>query len=85
MMNRMKLHHQNVYDAPAAEVYAMLIDPAFRRKIAAATDAVSCDAAFGGGNRDDRVVGREHQPAARPPFRGAPEPTAAGNATPSSR
>ena len=57
MMSRMKLRHENVYDAPAADVYAMLIDPAFRKRIAAATDAVSCDAAFGGG----KLVVREEQ------------------------
>jgi uncharacterized protein YndB with AHSA1/START domain len=57
MMSRMKLRHENVYDAPATEVYEMLVDPAFRRKVAAATDAVSCDAAFGGG----KLVVREEQ------------------------
>lgn len=57
MMAAMRLKHQNVYDAPAAAVFAMLVDPAFRRKVAAATDAVSCDAAFGGGT----LVVREEQ------------------------
>lgn len=53
----MKLLHEHTYDAPAAEVFAMLVDPAFRRKVAAATDASSCDAAYGGG----KLVVREDQ------------------------
>lgn len=57
MMRRMKLLHENVYDAPAADVYAMLVDPAYRKKVAEATDAISCDAAFGGG----KLVVREEQ------------------------
>lgn len=53
----MKLRHENVYDAPAADVFAMLVDPAYRKKVAEATDAISCDAAFGGG----KLVVREEQ------------------------
>jgi len=57
MIARMKLRHENVYDAPAAEVFAMLVDPRFRESIAEATDAVSCSAAYGGG----KLVVREEQ------------------------
>jgi uncharacterized protein YndB with AHSA1/START domain len=57
MMIAMKLRHENVYDAPAAAVFAMLVDPAYRQKVAAATDAISCNAAFGGG----KLVVREEQ------------------------
>ncbi len=57
MMIRMKLRHENVYDAPAADVFQMLVDPAFRERIAEATDAISCSAAFGGG----KLVVREEQ------------------------
>lgn len=53
----MKLRHENQYDAPAADVFAMLVDPDYRRKVAAATDAISCDAAFGGG----KLIVREEQ------------------------
>ena len=57
MMNRMKLRHENVYDATAADVFAMLVDPAYRHKVAQATDAISCSAAFGGG----KLIVREEQ------------------------
>jgi uncharacterized protein YndB with AHSA1/START domain len=57
MMAAMRLQHTVTYDAPASDVFAMLVDPEFRRKVAAATDAVSCDAAYGGG----KLVVREDQ------------------------
>lgn len=57
MMTRMRLRHENTYDAPATDVFAMLVDPAFRQKVAAATDAISCSAAYGGG----KLVVREEQ------------------------
>jgi uncharacterized protein YndB with AHSA1/START domain len=63
MMCRMKLRHENVYDAPAADVFAMLVDPTFRKKVSEATDAVSCDAAYGGG----KLVVREVQEVKRVP------------------
>jgi uncharacterized protein YndB with AHSA1/START domain len=56
-MAAMKLQHSATYDAPAADVFAMLVDPDFRRKVAAATDAISCDAAYGNG----KLVVREDQ------------------------
>ncbi len=59
MIAAMRLQHTATYDAPAADVFAMLVDPEFRRKVAAATDATSCDAAYGGGKlvvREDQAV-----------------------------
>lgn len=37
----MKFHHELSYDAPPAEVFAMLGDPAFREKVGHAQDVVS--------------------------------------------
>ncbi|MGA8847281.1 MAG: DUF2505 domain-containing protein [Nocardioides sp.] len=37
----MKFRHELSYDAPPADVYAMLADPAFREKVAAAQEVVS--------------------------------------------
>ncbi|WP_148613737.1 DUF2505 domain-containing protein [Nocardioides rubriscoriae] len=39
----MKFRHVLTYDAPPAEVYAMLADPAFREKVCAAQEVVSHD------------------------------------------
>ena len=39
----MKVTHIATYDAPAAEVYAMLTDPAFREKASEATGVVSVE------------------------------------------
>ena len=39
----MKFRHELTYDAPPADVFAMLADPAFREKVAAAQDVVSAD------------------------------------------
>jgi hypothetical protein len=57
MMSPMNLRHENVYDAPAAAVFKMITDPAFRQKVSEATDAISCSAAYGGG----KLVVREEQ------------------------
>ena len=43
MMTSMKFRHELSYDAPPADVFAMLSDPAFREKVAAAQDVVSSD------------------------------------------
>lgn len=43
MMALMKFRHELSYDAPPAAVFAMLCDPAFREKVAAAQDVVSAD------------------------------------------
>ncbi len=42
-MTPMKFRHELSYDAPPADVFAMLSDPAFREKVAAAQDVVSSD------------------------------------------
>lgn len=59
----MKLRHENVYDAPAAAVFAMLVDPAFRERVGVATGALSCEATFEAG----RLVVREEQAVAGVP------------------
>ncbi|MCW2852341.1 MAG: hypothetical protein JWM84_2005 [Nocardioides sp.] len=43
MMSAMKLHTELSYDAPPADVFAMLSDPAFREKVCEAQHAVSYD------------------------------------------
>ena len=42
-MRTMKLRHEIGYDAPLADVYAMLSDPAFRQASADATGVISAD------------------------------------------
>ena len=41
-MSAMKLRHEITYDAPAADVWEMLSDPAFRQKSCEAMGVVSC-------------------------------------------
>jgi uncharacterized protein YndB with AHSA1/START domain len=43
MMPTMKLRHEISYDAPLADVYAMLADPAFRQSSAKAMGVISAD------------------------------------------
>jgi uncharacterized protein YndB with AHSA1/START domain len=43
MMPTMKLRHEISYDAPRADVYAMLADPAFRQSSAKAMGVISAD------------------------------------------
>ena len=43
MMPTMKLRHEISYDAPLADVYAMLADPAFRQASATAMGVISAD------------------------------------------
>lgn len=43
MMTAMKFRHALSYDAPPAEVFAMLSDPAFREKVTVAQGVVSAD------------------------------------------
>lgn len=50
MMSPMKLQHSVRYDAPPAEVYAMLTDPAFREKASWAQRVESVDVAIDGGS-----------------------------------
>ncbi len=42
----MKFRHELTYAAPPADVFAMLADPAFREKVAAAQEVVSADIAL---------------------------------------
>jgi hypothetical protein len=46
MMAAMKFRHEIVYDATAAEVFAMLADPRFRRRSADAMGVISADVAI---------------------------------------
>lgn len=43
MMTPMRFRHELAYDSPPDEVFAMLADPAFREKVAAAQEVVSAD------------------------------------------
>ena len=43
MMRAMKLRHEISYDAPLADVFAMLSDPAFRQESAKAMGVISAD------------------------------------------
>ncbi len=49
-MWRMKLTHSVRYDAPLADVYAMLTDPVFREKAARAQGVTSVDVTLDGGD-----------------------------------
>ena len=46
MMSAMKLRHEITYDAPAADVWTMLSDPAFRQKSCEAMGVLSCTVAI---------------------------------------
>lgn len=50
MLCAMKIRHQLKYDASPDEVYAMLSEPAFRRKVGAAMDTVSHEVAVDPGD-----------------------------------
>lgn len=43
MMTAMKIRHELRYDAPPSEVYAMLVDPAFRERVCETMDVASQD------------------------------------------
>lgn len=43
MMSAMKFRHEMPYDAPPAEVFEMLADPAFRERVSDALDVVSAE------------------------------------------
>ena len=58
MMSPMKLQHSVRYDAPLADVYAMLTDPAFREKASWAQQVQSVDVTV----EDDTVRVDMHQP-----------------------
>lgn len=50
MMAPMKLQHSVRYDAPVADVYAMLMDPGYREKVAEAQDAESASVTINQGS-----------------------------------
>jgi uncharacterized protein YndB with AHSA1/START domain len=58
----MKFRHEITYDAPAAEVYAMLTDPAFRQKSCDAMGVLSADIAIEPHGTGARVVIDQVQP-----------------------
>src|SRR5687767_2347254 len=71
----MKVTHTATYDAPLAEVYAMLTDPDFRRYAADASGVLSADVtveASGGGHvvRIDQVQPTEGVPSLAKKFAG---------------
>lgn len=59
----MKFSHQMTYDAPPADVQAMLADPAFREKVCAAMNAVRHDVDVTGSGAGMTVVVDQTQPA----------------------
>jgi hypothetical protein len=59
----MKFSHQMTYDAPPADVQAMLADPAFREKVCAAMNAVRHDVDISGSGAGMKVVVDQTQPA----------------------
>jgi hypothetical protein len=58
----MRFRHEITYDAPAAEVYAMLTDPAFRQKSCDAMGVLSADISIETDGPDARVVIDQVQP-----------------------
>jgi hypothetical protein len=69
MMSAMRLRHELAYDAPPADVLAMLGDPLYWDKVAAATGALSSTATIGTEGTTTRVViDQEQQVAGVPSF-----------------
>ena len=58
----MKFSHTTTYDAPPADVQAMLTDPAFREQVCAATNAVRHDVTIDGSGKGMKVVVDQTQP-----------------------
>ena len=56
MMRVMKFRHENTYDAPLSDVFAMLSDPAFRQASAAAMGVISADVTITPKGSGDRGV-----------------------------
>lgn len=56
MMSAMRLRHELAYDAPPADVLAMLTDPLFWDRVAEATGALSSTATIGTEGETTRVV-----------------------------
>ena len=61
MMSAMRLRHELAYDAPPAEVRAMLNDPLFWDEVAAATGALSSTATIGTEGATTRIVVDQEQ------------------------
>ena len=61
MMSGMRLRHQLAYDAPPAEVLAMVSDPMFWDRVAAATGALSSTATVGTEGTTTHVVVDQEQ------------------------
>ena len=61
MMSAMRLRHELAYDAPPAEVRAMLTDPLFWDEVAAATGALSSTATIGTEGATTRIVVDQEQ------------------------
>jgi carbon monoxide dehydrogenase subunit G len=59
----MKFSHTMTYDAPPADVQAMLADPVFREKVCAAMNAVRHDVSIDGSGKGMKVVVDQTQPA----------------------
>jgi len=67
MMSAMRLRHELAYDAPPAEVRAMLNDPLFWDEVAAATGALSSTATIGAEGATTRIVVDQEQRVTRVP------------------
>jgi uncharacterized protein YndB with AHSA1/START domain len=63
----MKLRHEISYDAPLADVYAMLADPEFRQASATAMGVISADVTITGSGEGMSVVIDQVQPTAGVP------------------
>ncbi len=59
----MKFSHTMTYDAPPADVAAMLADPAFREKVCTAGDSVRHEVSIDGSGSGMKVVVDQTQPA----------------------
>ena len=60
----MRFSHELSYDAPPAEVYAMLADPAFRERVSLAREVVSFDVTLTPTGSGFRLVNDQVQPTA---------------------
>ena len=65
----MKFRHDLTYDAPPADVFAMLSDPAFREAACAAQDVISADVEITERGGDWRAVDSGEMPLGAPNWR----------------
>jgi uncharacterized protein YndB with AHSA1/START domain len=63
MMSAMKIRHDLTYDAPAADVHAMLTDPAFREEVCKRLDVIRASATVEPAGSGHRVVIDQVRPA----------------------